>query len=695
MKNNNGSSVSHLAASLPVNGNSGTHKARIGILEWFHFKDYAHVNTAIKQLNELNIKELRTGFSWADYHREDGPEWFDWYVPELSKHVNLLPCFLYTPPSIGIEPKTSSPPKEVMEFGFFISEMLEKYGRHFEYVELWNEPNNQSEYDFTLDKSWMHFAKMIHFAAHRVKMAGKKTVLGGMSPIDANWLQIMIELGTLRQIDVVGIHGFPGVYHNHWQGWENQINKIKKVLEDNGLGHIEIWITEAGYSTKLYDERQQLKEFLNLIDVKVPRVYWYSLNDLEARHPTVDGFHLDEREYSFGLAGRNNRPKLLYKLLKERGLQNIHREEWMSSPYSTDVKKTIEDQKHFLITGGAGFIGANLATHLLKLGHTVTIYDNLSRAGVEKNIRWLKGNFQKNLNIHIDDVRNPYLLEKVVKDADMVYHFAAQVAVTTSFEDPEEDFDINARGTLNLLNALRKLSPPPPLLFTSTNKVYGRMNSVKLKLVNDQYAPAEAEFLQNGINESMSLDFCSPYGCSKGTADQYVLDHAREWGLKAVVFRMSCIYGPHQCGTEDQGWVAHFIMSALKDKAINIYGDGKQVRDILYIDDLIRAFILAYNKMDLISGEAFNIGGGIANGASLNEVINIIGELVENPLAINAEQWRPGDQRYYISDIRKFNSLTGWFPKTTKRDGIMLLCNWLIDNLNLKDKQLQFQTTLI
>lgn len=689
MKHKNG--YSHDVPSINI-----TRKKRpvVGILEWFHFKDYEHVRRAIGQMKELGIREIRTGFSWADFHREDGPEWFDWYIPELAKHFEVLPCFLYTPPSIGIEPKTSSPPKDYMEFGHFVDYMIHRYGDNFDYVELWNEPNNQSEYDFTLDKSWVRFAQMIQYAARKAHTAGKKTVLGGMSPVDLNWLQTMIDLGALEMIDVVGIHGFPGVFDSYWNGWDEQVKKLRKLLKANDLGHVEVWITEAGYSTRHFDESQQLKEFINLLKVDVPKVYWYSLNDLDEHYPTVDGFHLDEREYSFGLAAPGNKPKLLYKILKERGIDNLHQDEWMSAPYTTSLKKKVENQKHFLITGGAGFIGTNLAKHLLQLGHVVTIFDNLSRDGVENNIRWLKDNFSYNLNIIIADVRNRFALEEAVKGVDMVYHFAAQVAVTTSFEDPVADFEINARGTFNLLNALKHLPTPPPVLFTSTNKVYGRLSGVKLKFENTRYMPADERLQANGFDESCPLDFCSPYGCSKGTADQYVLDYAKEQGLKAVVFRMSCIYGPHQCGNEDQGWVAHFLLNALRDQPITIFGDGRQVRDILFVQDLVQAMVVAFTKIDKLSGEAFNIGGGTGNAFSLKEILGLIEAQLNKKLELSYEAWRPGDQKYYVSDYQKFMRLTGWIPRVSGKEGIRLLEGWLGERFR-KSESLNLQTAMI
>ncbi|MGV3706399.1 MAG: GDP-mannose 4,6-dehydratase [Arcticibacter sp.] len=332
-----------------------------------------------------------------------------------------------------------------------------------------------------------------------------------------------------------------------------------------------------------------------------------------------------------------------------------------------------------LITGGAGFIGTNLADALLSEGKSVIIYDNLSRKGVEKNLQWLKDKYDKNLRIEIADVRNETALREAVNSADAVYHFAAQVAVTTSCLDPLMDFEVNARGTVNLLEAIRQSEKQPPLVFTSTNKVYGGLEDMNVILKGDRYEPEDEELAANGVSEDRKVDFHSPYGCSKGTADAYILDYARTYDLKAVVFRMSCIYGPHQFGTEDQGWIAHFLISVLKGEPITIYGDGKQVRDILYIADLINAMKLAQEQMNTLSGKAFNIGGGVENTISLLELIQMIENLNGEKVDVDFGDWRTGDQRYYVSDIAKFNREAGWSPKVSVYQGIENLYHWLTE----------------
>jgi len=327
-----------------------------------------------------------------------------------------------------------------------------------------------------------------------------------------------------------------------------------------------------------------------------------------------------------------------------------------------------------LITGGAGFVGTNLAHRLLRAGRQVRIYDNLSRAGGQQNLRWLRGVHGSRLQFHRGDVRNAADIRAVLADIGTVFHLAAQVAVTTSLADPREDFTINAGGTLNLLEEIRQANRPIGLIFTSTNKVYGALEDIPLAASSARYHPARDLC---AIDETRPLSFHSPYGCSKGTADQYVLDYARGYDVNATVFRMSCIYGPHQYGTEDQGWVAHFLIQALQDLPITIYGDGKQVRDLLYIDDLIDAMLCAEVHLPQIAGEAFNIGGGLDNTMSLIEVIERITALNGSPPVVAYGPGRVGDQRWYVSNPDKFERATGWRPKTTLESGLRRLYEWL------------------
>jgi CDP-paratose 2-epimerase len=279
------------------------------------------------------------------------------------------------------------------------------------------------------------------------------------------------------------------------------------------------------------------------------------------------------------------------------------------------------------------------------------------------------------------DVREFDVVREAVRDAGVIYHLAGQVAVTTSVRDPRSDFDINALGTLNVLEAARLGGHRPVIVFTSTNKVYGGLEEIDV--VEERHCYRLTRFPE-GISEAQPLDFHSPYGCSKGAADQYVRDYARIYGLPTVVFRMSCIYGPRQFGTEDQGWVAHFIISALTGQPITIYGNGKQVRDVLFVDDLVRALRLAARNIDTVAGEVFNIGGGPSNTLSVwAEFGNLLRGLIGKEIAVDFEDWRPGDQPCYVSNIEKARTRLGWFPNIEKEKGIRLLGEWIKANIDL------------
>jgi CDP-paratose 2-epimerase len=332
------------------------------------------------------------------------------------------------------------------------------------------------------------------------------------------------------------------------------------------------------------------------------------------------------------------------------------------------------DLSPVLVTGGAGFVGTNLAHRLASEGRQVIVYDDLSRAGVEDNLRWLTDTHGNAIEVVIADVRDFKRLRRAVAQARSIYHLAAQVAVTSSLVDPCRDFEVNVGGTFNLLEAARAAGSAESVVFTSTNKVYGLLPEIPLLEQKRRYAArGRAEI---GVDETQPLDFHSPYGCSKGAADQYVLDFARNYGLPATVFRMSCIYGPHQHGTEDQGWVAHFALRAAAALPITIYGDGKQIRDLLFVGDLVDAFLLAERHMPAIAGEAFNIGGGPENAVSLLELLDFLGEHYRRP-PLSFGPWRAGDQRFYVSNTAKFSQATGWRPRIDVAGGLDRLCAWL------------------
>ncbi len=337
---------------------------------------------------------------------------------------------------------------------------------------------------------------------------------------------------------------------------------------------------------------------------------------------------------------------------------------------------------HYLITGGAGFIGSNYVRRLLQRGERVTIYDNLSRRGAEANLAWLRAEFGEDAFAFVHgDVRDAALLTATARGADVIVHLASQVAVTTSVERPREDFESNALGTFNVLEAARLSKRQPVVLYASTNKVYGGMEDVAVAEDEMRYRYRD---LPHGIPETKPLDFHSPYGCSKGAGDQYVRDYARIYDLPTVVFRQSCIYGPRQFGVEDQGWVAWFIIAAVLGRPITIYGDGKQVRDVLYVEDLLDAYDAAVAHIDCAAGEIYNVGGGPEHVLSIwQEFGPLLERLLERRINVAWKGWRPGDQRIYVSDIRKAKRELNWQPDVGVETGIRRLYDWVVENLEL------------
>ena len=342
---------------------------------------------------------------------------------------------------------------------------------------------------------------------------------------------------------------------------------------------------------------------------------------------------------------------------------------------------------HLLVTGGAGFIGSHTLRRYLDQGWRATVYDNMSRVGSHLTIDWLRSHpNSENLTIIEADVRDYEGLRQPVAEADVILHAAGQTAVTTSVMEPRSDFEINALGTLNVLEAARESKTDthnPFIIYTSTNKVYGEMEGVAIKLDGSRYQYVD---YPQGIPEAQPLDFHSPYGCSKGTGDQYVRDYSRIYGLKTVVFRQSCIYGVWQFGREDQGWLAHFTIAGVLDSPLTIFGDGKQVRDVLYIDDLVNAFSAAIERKDTVSGQIFNIGGGADKAISLLELISMIEGFRGEKMSVSYDEWRPGDQRVFVSDISKAKSLLDWSPQVEVEAGVRRLYDWVQASPELLDE---------
>lgn len=342
----------------------------------------------------------------------------------------------------------------------------------------------------------------------------------------------------------------------------------------------------------------------------------------------------------------------------------------------------MKPKKTVLITGGAGFIGINAAEYYIKKNFFVILLDNFSRVGVEKNVAWLKKNYKGKFEILRHDIRYAgKVLDKAVSRSSLVIHLAGQVAVTTSIENPRNDFESNALGTFNVLEAVRQSKNKPIFIYSSTNKVYGDLNEQKIKELRTKYVFVQRK---NGIDETVGINFHSPYGCSKGAAEQYVHDYSKIYNLKTIVFRQSCIYGQHQLGVEDQGWVAWFLIAAAMKRKITIYGNGKQVRDLLHIDDLLQAYDLAVKNIKTTSGQIYNIGGGFTNAISIWEEFGpILEKLSGRIIKPTRKKERIGDQKIYISDNRKAYRDFGWKPKISLAKGLKSLYEWIENNKEL------------
>lgn len=337
-----------------------------------------------------------------------------------------------------------------------------------------------------------------------------------------------------------------------------------------------------------------------------------------------------------------------------------------------------------LITGGAGFIGTHAARRFARLGWSVTVLDNLSRPGADLNLAWLSEEYPEIVFVNCD-VRDRGAVEAVFKRQRFsgVLHLAAQVAVTTSVAAPLDDFETNACGTFYVLEALRRYCPEAVFILASTNKVYGKLESYAVEQRDRRYVYGDG---RDGVDEKAPLDFHSPYGCSKGAADQYVIDFARIYGLRSSSFRQSCIYGERQFGVEDQGWVAWFVIAATLGRTLTIFGDGRQVRDLLHVDDLTAAYEMAFEHPEAISGEAFNVGGGPRNALSLLELIALLEEILERRVSHQYADWRPGDQKVFVSNLAKISQHLGWTPKICCREGAERLISWVAANRTLLEK---------
>ncbi|WP_336056412.1 NAD-dependent epimerase/dehydratase family protein [Nitratireductor sp. CH_MIT9313-5] len=656
-----------------------------GFVEWFRPGEYERTEQILPELQASGARYLRTHLSWAEYLAEGGPEWFDWLLPQLGERFELLPCIHYTPPSISRNGKTSGAPKRLQDYADFVDHVLTRYGRHFREVELWNEPNNLLDWDWRQDQDFQLFCEMVGAAAYWAQKRGWKAVLGGPSPFDPYWVDLMGQRGLLDVVSAVGFHGFPGTWDSEegsWGGWELHIGELREIV-DRYNRNAEIWITETGYSTWRNDEVEQARRFIEALDVPAERMYWYSWRDVPHDVAVQEGHWFDARHYHLGAVDNMGNAKLLARLLQDGGVGRVREVTNIPAPARIGRAAPI------LITGGSGFIGSNLADSYLADGHDVIILDNISRPGVDQNLHWLTERHKDRVHPFLADIRDMHAIQPALRDAKAIFHLAAQTAVTTSLEQPFDDFEVNARGTLNILEGVRRAGRNAPVIFASTNKVYGALGDLEMIELEDRYVPVSKSVHRHGISEARPLEFCTPYGCSKGVADQYVLDYAKTFGVQSAVLRMSCVYGPRQFGTEDQGWVAHFLIRALAGEEITIFGDGKQVRDVLHVHDAVSAYRGAAENIGRVSGKAFNLGGGPANAVSLQMVLHEIGSITGQEPQVRREPWRPGDQHYFVSDTRLLQKELRWQSEITWREGIRDLAQWLYDTrgFELNDKK--------
>jgi CDP-paratose 2-epimerase len=644
-----------------------------GFAEWFRPGEYDRTEEILPDILSSGASYLRTHLSWAEYLAPGGEAWFDWLIPKVGSQIDLLPCIHYTPPSMSRTGRSSGAPSELKAYADFVDHVLDRYGAHFRHVELWNEPNNLLDWDWREDGDFMLFCEMVGGAAHWARQRGFHPVLGGPCPFDPFWLNLMGERGVLGVVDAVGFHGFPGTWDSEqgtWGGWDMHLGETRRIL-DRYNAEAEIWITETGYSTWRNDEVEQARRFVKALSVPADRMYWYSWRDVPPNVAVQEGLWFDPRHYHLGAVKHDNQPKLLARLLMEGGVDRLEQVTGIATPHVATGARPI------VVTGGSGFIGSNLADSLLRDGEEVVILDNLARPGVDQNLAWLTDRHGARVHPLIADVRDIRGIEPAFADAKAVFHFAAQTAVTTSLVHPLDDFEANARGTINVLEAVRMAGHKAPVVFASTNKVYGALEDVEMVELDDRYVPADDAVRSLGISEKRPLDFCTPYGCSKGVADQYVLDYAKSFDIPTAVLRMSCIYGPRQFGTEDQGWVAHFLIRALAGEAVSIYGNGKQVRDILHVDDAVAAYRAVLNGIDRVRGSVFNLGGGPRNSVSILNVLREIEALTGHPLETHVGDWRAGDQFFFVADTRKLEAELGWQAQVRWRNGLQHLAEWL------------------
>ena len=640
---------------------------RFGFVERFHPGEHKRVVEAAAGMRAAGATMVRTPLSWEAYCAEGGEAWFDWLLAILGRDFEVLPFIHRTPAALSRNGRGSGAPRRLADFADFVELVLSRHGAHFRHIELWTRPTDPLEWDRQADPEWRDFCEMAGGAAERASRRGWKVVLAGPSACEPDWLTRIAPSDVLAHVDALGIHAFPGTWDSEatgWQGFAVHIDAMRSVLHRCNP-ETQLWLTQTGYATWRHDEAAQLAHFRRAENAPADRFYWSDWQD-------SDEPGLDIRLCHLGVSDSAGRPKLLRRALQAGGAA-------LATPVIRRRAAPV------IVLGGAGFIGSNLADSFLGEGRDVVVFDSLKRPGVERNLAWLADRHGARMHPMAADIRDRAALREAVTGASAVFHLAAQVAVTSSLVDPRDDFAVNAEGTLNVLEAVRNHAATVPIVFASTNKVYGQLADVAVAEIAGSLLPQDNALRALGVDESRPLDFCTPYGCSKGSADQYVRDYAHSFGLRTAVLRMSCIYGPRQFGTEDQGWVAHFLIRALCHETITIFGNGRQVRDILHVGDAVSAYRAVLANIDALSGQACNLGGGPDNAVSLGCVLAEIEALLGRPVATVHAPARQGDQPYFVADTRRLREAVGWRPRIAWRDGIRTLADWLRADLALPD----------
>ena len=550
------------------------------------------------RMRSLGARHLRVALTREQL--ADGA-WLDWMLRRLSDDLDVLPCLDTT--------------WDIHQ----LRRLLQSQRGQFRAVEL---PDTGAEQRVAAE------------ALADAAACGTAVVLGVDHPRCTERLQALADCGALAGVAAIGLRLAAGADAGVLDDALRAAGRIARDADPR----MKLWITQAGASTWRYEIASQAMALVDVVSSCADRVYWRELADdaaVDRRDP----------EAHFGIDDAAGEPKVLGRLLAG-GVGEVER----VVAQTRKAAIVLGDTRPVLVTGGAGFIGANLADRLASDGHQVVIYDALARPGVERNLRWLTRRHPSRIDFILGDLRDESALSAAAANACAVFHLAGQVAVTTSMVAPLGDFEVNARGTVALLDALRRENPHAPLIFASTNKVYGDLADIELVRERDSYLPQQPDLRARGVGETRPLCFHTPYGCSKGTADQYVLDYAHSFGMRTAVLRMSCIYGERQLGTEDQGWVAHFLLRAIAGEPLTIYGDGRQVRDVLHVGDAVDAYMSAWANIDAITGRAYNLGGGPGNAVSLRQLVEHIELLLGRRIDVEFSAWRPGDQRYFVAD---------------------------------------------